>query len=212
MNTQDNFHLYCEDQGYRNNRCAGYALAAILSDIGNQKESGLKTYEELLKRQAFLLQQLDTESASDAFLNNPIHICDGTRMILPSSIIHLCLALHLSPALLCSDKRETIFQTDVFNEDCEQMPDCVYRMDDYESFVLSANHYTHLLALTRFRHWVALKSTPNGFYLFDPAPSEFGGGLFGPAPFKELLPLEKSISAETLPINYFDELLIGLKR
>lgn len=203
------FPSYCENQGYRNNRCAGYALAAVLSDTENPGEhSGLQTYEALLERQKWL----STDSVCGRFLNEPYNIFDGTRMVLPSSVVSYCLSLKLEVRVICSEKRETIFGKEVFEEDCSHISACVHNLQGNESFEKAAAGFQYLLALTRYKHWVALKDTTKGYYLFDPAPPEFGGGTFGPAEFSELLPIEKTAAADTLPVKYFYDLLIGINR
>lgn len=213
----EGFRVYYENQGRMNNRCSGYALAAILCEMGilsfcpdkeRAQPLGVTVYEKLCKQQEALLQ--DEACTSTRFVNALPHISNGTRMILPSSIVHYCASLGLQPGLFCSSRRDTIFQTEVFEEDCRRLPGLVHTLRSYAAFERQARKHGYLMALTRYKHWVALKFAGTGFYLFDPAPSDLGGGRSGPGGFAEMLPLERSVRGVSGKINYFFELMIGL--
>lgn len=209
--------LYFNSQGYNNNRCSGYALASILAEVflhhnfsikcnAKNKDLGMYFYDGLCTCQEELLRGYTQESVSMQFLNSPANIAGETYMILPSVIVHYCFSLGLSPTLFYSSKRDSIFQTEVFEEDCSRMKEFLTPVSRYDEFKLRARKFHYLLALTRYKHWVALNSTKDGYYLFDPAPKEFGGGVFGPGKFENMLP---EVS-EKFHTKYFYDILIGL--
>lgn len=211
------FEMGYVSQGHNNNRCSGYALAYILMEIhtyhnhhikcnAKDKDLGMHFYDRLCIYQDNLLEKCTPGSASIRFVNSPANIAGETYMILPSTIVHYCSSLGLSPTLFYSPERESIFQTEVFKEDCQRMKAFLAQVSEYDKFKQQAIKYHYLLALTRYKHWVALKSTKKGYYLFDPAPKEFGGGVFGPKTFEAVLPkISKKYHSK-----YFYDILIGL--
>ncbi len=213
----NSFKLYFNPQGYNNNRCSGYALASIIVEIfshrnflikcnAKNKDLGMYFYDGLCTYQEELLRGYTQESVSMQFLNSPANIAGETCMIFPSALVHYCFSLGLTPTLFYSSERESIFQTEVFEEDCNRMKEFLTPVSGYKEFKLRARKYRYLLVLTRYKHWVALKSTKEGYYLFDPAPKEFEGGVFGPGTFETMLP---EIS-EKYHSKYFYDILIGL--
>lgn len=207
----------CVSQGYNNNRCSGYALASIVTDMwlchnypiktpAKYKELGMYLYDDLCLCQRKLLEGYAPESISIQFINSSVNIAGGTCMIFPSSIVHYSLMLGLSCTLFYSPEENNIFRTEVFEEDCERMNGFLYQVSAYSEFKQKAREYQYLLALTRYKHWVALKSVQEGYYLFDPAPGEFGGGVSGPDTFETLLPQ----MSEKYQSKYFYGILIGL--
>ena len=209
--------FFCKSQGYNNNRCSGYALAFIISEIFSHrncliecrtkdKDLGMYFYDKLSVCQKKLLKRCVAENPCIRFISTPANIAGGTYIILPSSIVHYCSSLGLLPTIFYSSERSSVFQTEIFEEDCKRMTDFLCLVSRYDEFERWANKYQYLLALTRYQHWVALKSTKEGYYLFDPAPKEYGGGVFGPEAFKTILPkISKKYSS-----RYFYDILIGI--
>lgn len=209
--------IYNASQGYKNNRCSGYALTFILVEIfsyhnyhikcsANDKNLGVYFYDVLCVYQEELLQECIPKSVSIRFVRSPANIVKGTCMILPSTIVHYCSLLGLSPILFYSSERKSIFETEIFEEDCSRMKEALCLVNGYDEFKQQAKKFKYLLALVRFQHWVSLKSTEEGYYLYDPAPKEFGGGVFGPGTFEAILP-EKTKKYNS---KYFYDILIGL--
>lgn len=139
-------------QGYNNNRCSGYALASILVEIfsrhnfrikcnAKNKDLGTHFYEGLCTCQEELLKGHTQESASMQFVNSPANIAGETCMILPSSIVHYCSSLGLSPTLFYSSERESIFQTKVFEEDCNRMKGFLVPVGGYDEFKLQVRKF-----------------------------------------------------------------------
>lgn len=211
------FKAHCKSQGYNNNRCSGYALAFIISEIFSycncliecktkDKDLGMYFYDRLCACQKKLLKGCVAENICIKFISTPANIAGGTYIILPSSIVHHCSSLGLLPTIFYSLERNSIFQTEIFEEDCKRMTDFLCLVNGYDEFERWANKYQYLLALTRYKHWVALKSTKEGYYLFDPAPKKYGGGVFGPGTFKTILPK----TSKKYNTRYFNDILIGL--
>lgn len=209
--------LIFRSQGYDNNRCSGYTLAFILVELfsynnyyikcnAKSKDLGIHFYDSLCAYQRNILRRSALNSASIQFVNSSGNKAGGTCMILPSTIVHYCSLLGLSPTLFYSSERTSIFQTEVFEEDCDRMKEFLCPTSGYDGFRCKARKYKYLLALTRYQHWVSLKSTEEGYYLYDPAPKEFGGGIFGPGTFESILPeVSKKYKSK-----YFYDILIGL--
>lgn len=210
-------YVFSNSQGYNNNKCSGYALTSILLEIFSHhnfrikcntkdRDLGMHFYDNLCTCQKEILKEYTQESISMQFLNSPANIAGETYMILPSAIVHYCFSLGLLPTLFYSSERESIFQKEVFEEDCRRMKEFLTPVSEYNEFKRQARKYRYLLALTRYQHWVSLKSTAEGYYLYDPAPKEFGGGVFGAGTFESLLPeISKKYNSK-----YFYDILIGL--
>lgn len=214
MTHRKHFSLYkgIEDQGYGNNRCSGYALVPVfvnefnkgLLEENNGNSMGILLYESLCSCQRAVLNSSTKRNESDSFLNSPLNRLNGTQMILPSAIVIYCYKRGLSPKIIYSSQRDSIFGTNVFEEDCTRMVNFLCPVDNYDAIEQEAVKYRYLIALTRFKHWVSLQSTAEGYYLYDPAPKEYQGGIFGPGGFRDLLPEKKG------KYKFFYDILIGL--
>lgn len=192
------FQSFTSDQGYGNNRCSGYALAPIYDEVfrlqcnkagcGETQPLGERIYEELCACQEGLLSGYPEGNASVRFVKSPFNVFNGTCMILPSSIAVYCSSLGWDVRVVCSERDVGIFGTEVFEDDCLRMKNRMSFVNGHEELAHEIARYRYLVALTRFKHWVSLKKSDKGYFLYDPAPSEFQGGMFGPGSLEELLP------------------------
>lgn len=220
-------HISCRDlsfwsehQGFRNNRCSGYALAAILKDLGQNRFFQFKTsykiplghiiYNQLQASQRIYLRK-SPNSVCAQFINNPVNMQKNTHHILPSVIVTYCQSIHLSPILYYSqEKEESIFRSEILKEDLSRLTNSRCQQILSDDFKQQTYKHKYLLALTRYQHWVALKQENGYFYLFDPAPPKLGGGTTGPCIFENALPSEKYIKKGSYSTKYFYEIMIGL--
>lgn len=210
------FQTFTSDQGYGNNRCSGYALAPIYKEIfrlqRNNTESdetqslGEWIYDRLCACQEELLSGCPEENVSVRFVKSPFNVFNGTCMILPSSIVTYCSSLGWDVKVVCSERDVGIFGTEVFGDDCLRMERYLCLFNGYDEMLHEVSHYRYLVALTRFKHWVSLKKSDEGYYLYDPAPNEFQGGMFGPGRLEDLLPPVW----EQTGSKFFNELVIGI--
>lgn len=196
------FQAFKADQGYANCRCSGYALAPVLMDLDNDRWSPLSgndhdgwgrwTYDRLAECQNRLLGQCSCQSASAGFVRAASNIVNGTCMILPSAIVSCCNAWGYGTRLYYYGQNAGIFGKDILEETHSGLGELACKVKGYEELKQSIAPYKYLLALTRFRHWVSLKKTSEGYLLYDPAPHELRGGMFGPDCFTRMLPVEYS--------------------
>lgn len=196
------FRTFSANQGYANNRCSGYALAPVLMDMdgdrwrslmGNDSNGwGCWIYDRLVECQDGLLEQCGGQSASIGFVRSPANIYNGTCMILPSAIVSCCKAWGYGVRLYYYGSDTGIFGRDILEEECTRLAGLACKVAGYEDLERHVSPYKYLVALTRFKHWVSLKKTSEGYFLYGPAPQEFRGGMFGPDGFSGLLPVEYS--------------------
>lgn len=214
----ETFQTFTANQGYGNNRCSGYALAPILAEIyksrftavvnGEAGCSGDYVYDELCSVQQGLLSGYPEQNVSVQFVKSPFNIFNGTCTILPSSIVSYCSSLGWDVKVICSERDVGIFGKEVFENDCLRMKKHLCFVNGYNEMVHEVFRYRYLMALTRFKHWVSLKKTDDGYYLYDPAPSEYQGGMFGPGRLEGLLPQVK----EQTGSRFFYGLVIGIAK
>lgn len=210
------FRTFTADQGYGNNRCSGYALAPVCAEIfrlrrdeaehGGTQPLGERIYDKLRACQAELLSGHTEREASVRFVRSPANVFNGTCMILPSGIVAYCLSLGWDVKVFCSDREAGIFGPEVFGEDSLRMKGHLRQVKGYAALLHEVSRFRYLLALTRSRHWVSLKRSDEGYYLYDPAPAEFQGGMYGPGSLEELLPQTKGHPAG----RFFNGLAIGI--
>lgn len=113
-------------------------------------------------------------------------------MILPLAIVSCCKAWGYGVRLYYYGSDTGIFGRDILEEECTRLAELACKVAGYEDLERHVSPYKYLVALTRFKHWVPLKKTSEGYFLYDPAPQEFRGGMFGPDGFSGLLPVEYS--------------------
>ncbi|MEG2099757.1 MAG: hypothetical protein RRY42_07605 [Mucinivorans sp.] len=204
------FQTFTAHQGYDNNRCSGYALAPILAEIYHSPfatlVSGEDVYDALCSVQQGLLSGYPEQNVSVQFVKSPFNIFNGTCTILPSSIVLYCAGLGLEVQAICSEQNLGTFGTEVFKDDCSRMKDYIRFVGGYNELESEVSRYQYLVALTRYKHWVSLKKTDGGYYLYDPAPSEFQGGMFGSEKLSDLLPMVKDQTGS----KFFYGLVIGI--
>lgn len=192
------FQIFSANQGYANNRCSGYALAPVLMDmdgdrwkplVGSDHDRwGRWTYDRLVECQTNLLVQCGEQSPSTKLVHSPENIFNGTCMILPSAMVSCCKAWGYGVRLYYYGSDAGIFRRDILEEECTCLAGLACKVAGYEDLVRHVSPCKYLMALTRFKHWVSLKKTSDGYFLYDPAPPEFKGGMFGPDSLARLLP------------------------
>lgn len=210
------FQEFKADQGYGNCRCSGYALAPVLMDMDADRWCPLSgdshdywgryVYDRLVECQDRLLEQYGCQSASAGFVRTASNIVNGTCMILPSAIVSCCNAWGYGVRLYYYGQSAGIFGKDILEEMHNGLGELACKVEGYEDLKQCIAPYRYLMALSRFRHWVSLKKTSEGYFLYDPAPHELRGGMSGPDSFASLLPVEYSHECG----RNFDGLAIGI--
>lgn len=210
------FQAFKADQGHGNCRCSGYALAPVLMDMDpdrwrplsgySHEYWGRYVYDRLVECQDRLLEQYGSQSASACFVHSASNVINGTCMILPSVMVSCCEAWGYGARMYYYGHEAGIFGQDILEEMHGGLGELACNVDGYEELEKSIAPYSYLMALTRFRHWVSLKKTSEGYFLYDPAPHELRGGMSGPDSFAGLLPVEYGHECG----RNFDGLAIGI--
>lgn len=115
-------------------------------------------------------------------------------------MVSYCSSLGWDVKVICSERDVGIFGKEAFEDDCLRMRKKLCFVNGYNEMVHEVFRY--IAALTRFKHWVSLKKTDGGYYLYDPASSEFQGGIFGPRKFTDLLTQKIDRQQILLRISY----------
>lgn len=122
-------------------------------------------YDRLAECQDRLLEQCGGQSASVGFVRSPANIYNGTGMILPSAIVSRCKAWGYDVRLYYYGSDTGIFRRGILEEECTRLAGLACKVAGYEDLERHVSPYKYLMALTRFKHWVSLKKTPEGFPL-----------------------------------------------
>lgn len=159
----------CECPSEDNNYCGGFALDAVLTDLGISTGDPESTYKDILNSQTM---SMAPDSNSDKFIKAKKK--DDTEMLLPSSIALEAARKGLEAMVYYASSVKISFK-DIMNDELTKLKTMAVEIkmndDDFWNEVnLKAADSNYFIVLVNSCHWVAVKRTDgNNFVCYDPA-------------------------------------------